>query len=281
MIAVRHGVHADAAEWSRLTPWDRYLARVHALALVRPHSVFARESAAALLGLPVFGEPRRIHVHDIAATTSTTFGDVVVHTSGDDRGAVEATGLRLVSVEDTVVDLARALPPALGLAVADAALAQDASREELVRRNADRIDRRGRRRAAWVLSRADGRSESVGESVSRAVIEWLGLAEPVLQHEFSAEGSRDRADFWWPEVRVVGESDGWGKYGLGDPAASRLALTAEKRREDRLRRQVSGFARWEWRDAIRGAPLGRILRAAGVPAVRRPDHAMLATLPRS
>ncbi|MFS0867083.1 hypothetical protein AB3M83_07075 [Microbacterium sp. 179-B 1A2 NHS] len=281
LIAVRRGIHADAAEWARLQPWERYLARVHALALARPQSVFARESAAALLGLPVFGEPRRIHLHDPEGTVSTTFGDVVVHTSRDERGVLEASGLRLLSAEDTIVDLARSLPPAFGLAVTDAAVARSASVTDLVHRNDGRVDRRGRRRAAWVLARTDGRAESVGESVSRAVIEWLGFAAPVLQHEFAAEGFRDRTDFWWPEVRVVGESDGWGKYGLGDAAASRLALATEKRREDRLRRQVRGFARWEWRDAMRAEPLGSILRAAGVPVVRRPDHAMLATLRRA
>src|SRR5699024_3997264 len=121
------GVHVDAAGWARLRPEERYLVRVHALALVRPHSVFARESAAALLGLPVFGEPARIHLHDPDAAVSTAFGDVIVHTSRDSREVVAADGLRLLAAEDAVVDLARVLPPAFGLAVTDAAVARAAS----------------------------------------------------------------------------------------------------------------------------------------------------------
>jgi hypothetical protein len=279
--AVRHGVYVDALAWAELAPWDRYLARVHALALVRPDSVFARESAGALLGLPGFGEPSRLHVHDPTASASTTFGDVVVHTSAEDRPVVEVGGIRLVCPEETIVDLARSLPPAFGLAVTDAALAHGADAADLDDRNARRRDGRGRRRATWVFAHTDGRAESVGESVSRAVIEWCGFADPVLQHEFVADGCRDRTDFWWPEVRVIGESDGWGKYANTDAVGSITALAAEKRREDRLRRQVAGFARWEWRDAIRAAPLARILHQAGVPVVRRPDHAMLSTLRRA
>lgn len=277
MLALRRGVYVDAAEWARLAPWERYLARVHALALVRPASVFARESAAALLGLPVFGEPPRIHVHEPGWNVSAAFGDVVVHTSSDDRQIEEAGGIQLLSLRETVVDLARSLPPAFGLAAADAALTLGMDSADLSDRNEERCDGRGRRRAEWVLRNADPRAESVGESVSRAVMGWLGFAAPVLQKEFVAEGHRDRADFWWPDVRVVGESDGWSKYGTSDPSE---ALRAEKQREDRIRRQVAGFARWEWRDVMDAARLSRILRSAGVPIVRRADHAMLGTLRR-
>ena len=58
LVRVRHGVYADRLRWDALEPWERYLARVHAVAVVSPHTVFALESAAALWGMPVFGEPR-------------------------------------------------------------------------------------------------------------------------------------------------------------------------------------------------------------------------------
>ena len=61
----------------------------HAYALVNPDAVFSHESAAALLGLPLFGEPRDIHVYDFARTSSN--GDSATsssHTSADDREVV-------------------------------------------------------------------------------------------------------------------------------------------------------------------------------------------------
>lgn len=59
---VAAGVYAPAAAWAALKPHQRYLARVHAYALVHPDAVFAFESAAVLCGLPVIGEPDEIHV---------------------------------------------------------------------------------------------------------------------------------------------------------------------------------------------------------------------------
>jgi hypothetical protein len=50
---VRAGVYAPRAAWDGLAPWERYLARVHAYAIVNPDALFAYESAAALLGLPI------------------------------------------------------------------------------------------------------------------------------------------------------------------------------------------------------------------------------------
>jgi hypothetical protein len=70
------------------------------------------------------------------------------------------------------------------------------------------------------------RAESPGESVSRAVIRWCGFEDPVLQAEFRYEGVTDRTDFLFPSSRTVGESDGWGKYGIddGDAPRGRAAL---------------------------------------------------------
>jgi hypothetical protein len=62
LTRVHSRVYAKKAEWDALAPWDRYLARVHAVRLIRPGSVFCLESSAALLGLPIFGEPRYVHL---------------------------------------------------------------------------------------------------------------------------------------------------------------------------------------------------------------------------
>ena len=56
LVPVRHGVWADAAAWRALAPWDRYLARVHAVALLRPPSSTRQSPASTRRARP---SPRR------------------------------------------------------------------------------------------------------------------------------------------------------------------------------------------------------------------------------
>lgn len=281
---VRRGVYADRVAWQALPPWQRYQARVHAFLLTRPDAILCLESAAVVWGLPLFGEPRDIHIYAPGRGTSTRSGDIVVHTHRDEREVVAVGGIRVTSQRDTVVDLARVLPPAHAVAVADAALSPvrggALARDELRARAAEQVDSRGIRQCTWIWDHADGRAESTGESISRCVIAWCGFELPELQREFAYEGSLDRVDFFFPSVGAIGESDGWGKYELPDPAAAARNLREEKRREDRLRRHGHPFGRWDQRDAMRVDPLARVLTAMRVPLVAAPQHAFLDTLRR-
>ncbi|MCR2828147.1 hypothetical protein [Microbacterium sp. zg.Y909] len=282
---VRPGFYAPRDAWARLDPWDRYLARVHAFHRRHPDAILTLESAAAMMRLPVFGEPRDIHVYDPQRTRSRRYGDVFVHTSNDAKTVVRRGGVLLTDTAVTVIDLMRVLPPAFGLAVADAAVSPRAAHAASVGMLRDiavaGADRRGRARLALLLPLIDARSESAGESVSRAVMLWLGYEEPEPQVAFTGEGAQDRVDFFWRRASVIGESDGYGKYVGGDVVAR---VVDEKRREDRLRRQVRAFARWDWAATLGVAPLDQRLAAAGVPRVRATQTLLLATLrhnPRS
>lgn len=282
---VRRGVYVDAVAAARLTPWQRYALRVHAFALSHPDVVLCLESAAVVLGLPLFGETRDIHVFDAGRTASRRFGDVCVHTSADSRDVVRVDGILSTSLTDAVVDLARVLPPAQALAVVDAAISprQGGALDMgvLEGRAASQVSRRGVARLAWAWMHADARAESPGESVSRAVIRWCGFEDPVLQPVFRYEGVTDRPDFLFPSSRTLGESDGWDKYGIGDDdtqADAARRFRDEKRREDRLRRAGHPFARWEMADVWRVEPLAAALRRAAVRIVRPRDRAGLANL---
>ncbi|GAA5028748.1 hypothetical protein ACFQRL_06705 [Microbacterium fluvii] len=287
VVRVCRGVVAPKREWEALRPWERYLARVHAVALTHPGVVFTLESAAALLGMPLFGEPR--HVHVLAVTgKSRQFDGVVVHSSKGQPDLIELDGHVLTSVAQTTVDLCRVLPPAFALATADVLLRAAAAAGEAtidLRKHARATaNRRGLRQVDWVAARASAAAESPGESVSRAVIEWLGYEEPEPQEVFHFEDVEDRVDFFFRRVRVAGESDGYGKYDADDAEASKQHFVDEKRREDRLRRHLGGFARWDWADAMRFEPLDRALRSAGLSPLYPRHAAMLATLksnPRS
>lgn len=282
LTRIRSGNYAHRTGWEALRPWDRYLARVHAFALTRPEAVFSHESAASLLGLPTFGHPRSIHIFDGRRARSVVYGDVTVHTSADPRTVCTFAGIHLTVVEDVVIDLARVLTPAFGLAVADAAMRAFAlDTHRLLDRAGAQRNPFGIRRMQWTLAHATSLAESPAESISRAVIEWCGFPAPVLQMEHHVEDRTYRSDLCWPHEKVIGEVDGWLKYSPSDAVAAADAVRAEKRREDALRRQGWSFARWDYAGALAVGPLRDALLAAGLSPVRRPDTAALLSVGRN
>lgn len=245
-VRLRRGVYVERAGFQALSAAQRYAVRVHAYLHGHPDAVLCLESAAVLHGIPHFGETRDIHVFAPGQRTSTRQADVVTHTSRDGREIERIGGVWVTSLSDTLIDLARLMPPAHALAMMDAATAPaqggplriDALRDRAQRQR----DRRGSVRLRWAVEHADALAESVAESISRAVILWAGFETPVLQRSLRYEGHRDRVDFFFPSRKTVGEADGWGKCELSDAAAAERALSAEKRREDRLRRHGHPFA---------------------------------------
>jgi len=273
-------VFARASDWAVLAPWERYLARVHAVARTWADPVFCLESAAALWGMPVFGEPRLVHLLSPDGSTWHE-GDVAVHGLRDGRSTDRAEGIRLTTQSETALDLCRVLPPAFALAIADALLRSQPDARPPIDLSASgraQLNRRGLRQLDWVQARATGVAESVGESVSRAVIEWLGCEEPELQAEFRFEGRTDRADFFWRRRGIIGESDGYGKYDADHVEAAKVHFIQEKHREDRLRRNVGTVIRWDWKDTVQWRTLWAKLRAGGLEPVRPMNTAMLETL---
>lgn len=280
LIRVRPGVYVPKTAWNALAPWDRYLLRVHAVARSSRHAAFCLESALVLQGLPVLGEPADIHVLD---SVGRRRGDVHMHGGIRNHRVIALDGFSMTTPIDSAVAFARVAPRAHALAVADAVWRRRAAEagtgaDGFLARATVQADRRGLRRVAWVQERVRAESESVGESVSRAVIEWLGYEEPELQVVFASEGFRDRVDFFWRAARVIGESDGYGKYDASSPEKMKAHFVDEKRREDRLRRQVRGFARWEWSDVMHPDRLDAKLRRAGLRPVRARQQLMLDTV---
>jgi hypothetical protein len=274
------GVYAAADRWRDLTPQQRYLARVYAYAHVHPDATFAFESAAALRGLPLIGEPAEIHVLASYAGASRLIGDVRVHAAGDDRAVERIDGILVTSPEDIAVDIARSRHPAIGLMTADAVLRLRGLDDPalLIEVNETRASSRGRRRARWSLARATPLAETALESISRAVIEWLGFPDPELQRVFvTPDGTTHRGDMYWAEADLLGEADGRVKYDgtYGDGAE---ALWNEKRRGDMLARMVRGTARWVWGEVRQYTRLRDILIAHGLYPIRPPQSGPLLTL---
>jgi hypothetical protein len=127
-------------------------------------------------------------------------------------------------VPRTVVDLARALPFAEGVAVADSALhATLTSQGELSTIIADCPRWPGIQRARDVIAFSDSRSESVLESLGRAAFHQSGLPPPDLQVWIGDDGEViGRVDFLWRRYRTIGEADGAFKYQTPDRARAQL-----------------------------------------------------------
>jgi hypothetical protein len=221
-----------------------------AVPALAPEAVVSHLSAAALHGLPSWGGSLcRVHVSRDRAGGGRIDPLLHVHPARLAADEVEEReGCRVTTVARTVVDCARTLPFEQGVVIADAALS---ARRVTPAGLAEALHRRPRRRgnalAARVLAFADGRAESVGESRSRVAIWRAGLPAPELQWVVGGIG---RVDFAWPARRTVGEFDGLVKYGRllrpgQDPAD---VLVAEKLREDALRAEGLGVARWTWAD---------------------------------
>ncbi len=283
LVRVREGIYADAAEWRALRGWERYLARVHAVAMQRPDAVFCLESACALLGLPVFHDPTIVHVLGGSSTTGREVAGVRTHSGSGDRRLLQIGAIGVTSPADTSVDVARHRHPAVAVAVADAALRSDPGLAAglLAEANERRASSRGRNLAREPLRSADGSSESPLESVSRMTIRWLGFPDPELQKVFARSSApHDRGDFWWPDWSLLGEADGDVKYdgSFGDPVD---ALRARRERDIRLGAYARAVTHWGWLEATTFEPLRHLLLANGLPLVSREDTAALFSMRRA
>ena len=283
LVRLFPGTFVEAHEWRALSPWLRYLVRVHAAASLYPDGVFALESASALSGMPVFGDPGTVHVLCPPAANSRAVNGIRFHTSTTDRRLISAGGILLTSPADTAVDLSRHRHNAVGLAAADAALRLDPSlsAEVLSAINEARSSKRGRALARWPLAAATRLRESTLESLSAAVFEWLGFATPQLQVRYrSPDGTFDRCDFVWPEQRVAAEADGDLKYDgrYGTPTE---VMRRQNARDVRLRRWLSRIVHFGWDELIAVAPLRDILLGSGLRPESRESTAQLFSLRRA
>ena len=276
LFRVLQGAYVDAASRADMAPSEKYRDLIHARHLVSPKPlVFSQASAAALWRAPRIGEwPDVVHV--VATGTSTHSGRRFVHHVGPTVLSTDVIdGVTVTSLARTLIDLARFESAATAVAALDAGLAgllvggraHAVARGQLVAELARVGTGRGTRSARFAIEFADARSGSPGESLSRLSIARAGLTPPILQQRFVDEHGVMFTDFWWPHDGLVGEFDGLGKYVREDWTTGRSAadvVIAEKVREDRLRRQVSGVVRWGWDAAGAPARLGRLLRQAGV-----------------
>lgn len=268
LIRLRRGVYARAADWRRRSAWEQDMLRIQAhQSGSRVASIYSHLSAARLHGCSPWDGGPLVHVttpfwpaqassgEDVSAHGAPLESAEIVELQAPWRRPVKVT-----SLERTVVDCARTLDFERALVIADQAVRRGA--DPLLMH--DYVDTgkitRGARRLRRVLDAMDARSESVGETRTRALLSKLGIHGAVLQLEVDTPLGRYRGDFGWPENKVILEFDGRAKY--FDYAPTDEVLFQERRREKALQAQGWKVVRIEWDDLSRPWDVDRNLRQA-------------------
>jgi len=286
-VAPRRGAYVLGAGYREMSPSQRYALKVRIVVdglagLV----VVANYSSLALRDVPLWGvDQAKVHVYRDGDRTSRTDAGVVHHVGlPPDRDIEVRGGVLLCTSELSLADAGRTVSFEAGVVMGDAVLrhlSPDVQRlHQIVR--ADQRDWPGAVTAGRIISFADPKAETVGESRSRVMLARIGLPAPDLQKLFRRPDGEvyARTDFWLEEHQTVGEFDGKVKYGRalyeksGDLEDVDLGqvLFAEKRREDDLRNDGAEVVRWVWSelDGHDRTVRGRFEAAFGRAARRRP-----------
>ncbi|KAB7791211.1 type IV toxin-antitoxin system AbiEi family antitoxin domain-containing protein [Bifidobacterium leontopitheci] len=283
LVRPYRNVYARAAYWEGLNPIQRHFHVAAALSVLHPDWVFAGLTAAVIHGLE---HGYTLH-GGVTITIASSFPPsnhqywqlrrIVVGETADDIQYVVVSGVRVTSLERTLVDCAALFPFQETLGMFDDAMRRGCNVSALPEyARILHMDSMGLER---LCQYADPLSENGGESLVRALIIILGFVVPRLQYVFrnpSRPNAVYRADFMWilPDgSMIVLEFDGMDKYVMQDGlerTTIREKVHAEREREDALRGQrVRTILRLEAEDLQDLDRLRRILTEAGVPRNRQ------------
>lgn len=161
-------------------------------------------------------------------------------------------------IADAVVELAIDDGMLAGVVSADAAIHAELLTTGDLQAACMRVARwPGASRAKAMLRFVDGRSESVGESLTRVDLALAGItATPQVEIRDTSGHLVGRVDLLIEGTTVIVEFDGRLKY------TDTSVLWAEKKREDRLRRLGYTVVRVTWSDLMRPGAVARRVRAA-------------------
>lgn len=233
------------------------------------------------------------HVARVGGATSRRRNRIQVHREAlDAADVVTVDGLATVRPELAAAQVMTCRPLAVGAVAASGWLAscrQDAHARGTAYDEADAkatltavLDGLGRRpgvrTARHAVEIADGRCDSVAEVLVLLTCWQYGVPRPETQRTVDLLNGRwAEVDFLWPDVRMVLEFDGKGKYEDGLAPDGRVIrsgkqkLWAEKKREDALRELRYHVVRIDWQDVLphrRERTAARIMRELAVAASR-------------
>lgn len=269
-IRVRHGAYTFSDLWAAMDPDERHRVRTRAaMRVLGQRVVVSHHSACVMHRLPVWGaDLERVQLTRRDGGAGRKEGDLQ-HREGFvvASDVCEVDGVAVMTPVRAVLEAASLLTVEQGLAVVDAGLNRRLYDAERLASQLELMQSwPGCRRLQLVVRMADGRSGSVAESRCRYLFWRWGLPAPELQYEVTSEGVLvGICDFVWPDLGLIVEFDGKGKYlkHLRPGETPGDAVFREKRREDALRR-VTGWRviRLTWADLEHPERVAGLLRAA-------------------
>lgn len=267
LIRLRRGAYVPARTYDAADSVARHRLLIHAVRLsLRERAVISHASAAVMHGFALWDiDLSRVHVTRLDAGASRDRAGIEHHVGEVGAGdVVDCEGIPTVRAARAVVECATTAGFESGVVLADSALHRGLVTDADLLATLDSMRTwPGAIAAGRVVSFADGRSESVGESRARVLFARQGLPEPVLQREFSEDDGEliGRVDFLFADEWTIVEFDGLVKYGRsGDMAAN--AVVEEKLREDRLRELGYEVVRLVWADLAHPERTAARIRAA-------------------
>ncbi|MFT4147761.1 MAG: DUF559 domain-containing protein [Micrococcaceae bacterium] len=219
--------------YNELKPWDKALLRAIAFGRCSNNFVLSNQSAARIYGFGVLHVEKNVHVRT-SSRQSTRFKGITVHAYKDPIDVYDVAGLKVTHPAQTVIDCARSLPYAEGLAIADGAYKQGLGKPFLEEYLKEIEFSRGRKKVYRVLNNATHLSGSPGETECRVALEEIGMPTPILQFAIHVNGNQYYADFAYPDFKLIIEFDGMIKYKANNHESSRMVIQ-EKIREDNIR----------------------------------------------
>ena len=274
LIKLRRGAYVERGTWEGLDARARHLVRVDAaVSAAKERPTFSGMSAAAIWGVPILGEfPNYVTVLDRWKGGGRSEPGVRRTAAGQRTAHIEQVdGYAVTNLARTAIDVAFATPFTQAVGSVDWCIhrknSKATSKEPLAQELRTFEGRRGIKLARSVVAFASPLSDSFGESQCRAVIHLMGFAAPQLQVEFHDSQGTMAVDFYWPAVRVAAEFDGKQKYTVAEYTGDHPeeVVWREKKRQDRLLRQIAGVERLITADVSNPARLVAILSDAGIP----------------
>ncbi len=250
LVRLRRGVYTTSSTWAALDSRSRHLLNARAVATrVSAPAVFSHLTAAVAHDLPLHAvRLDEVHLTRPGQPGATRHQAGVCHHAGPVPTTERLAGLEVTRPARTVVDLGRVLEQTSAVVVIDAALARGLDPASLLEELEACRHWPGAAPAARAVALADGRSQSVGETLTRLVCHAVGLPPDDLQLTVRTDRGTYEVDLAWTAHGVVGEFDGKVKYGrLLKPGQSASdVLVAERQRELAIERAGWVVVRFTW-----------------------------------